>query len=472
MRSSRTDSPDLLLANSYFMAYDRKNEVIEGPYAPLGPLYIASCLREAGFQPGLFDGTHAPGLDAFVHALESQRPPVVGIYATVVSRHIALRMAAAAKRRGIAVVAGGPDPSAAPEAYLKDGSVDVVCRGEGEVTAVNLVRHYLEDTPSDLHDIRGLSFRANGEVVHTEDQPYVEDLDEVPFPARDLMDWEAYRATTRRYHGVSQLTVMTARGCPFQCTWCCKPIFGARYRHRSAKNVVREMLELKKHYQPGMIRFADDILTINRRKFLALADEIEAQDAQIPFECLTRVDLVDDEILERLKDIGCLRILYGVETGSQRVLDAMKKGTKVEQVHRISRLTRAKGIEQYWFLIYGYPPEDIHDLRLTVDMVRRLEPDDFGVTIAYPLPQTEFYGTVQHSLREGEHWRKTRDNQLLYEHKYSTPFYKTAIYGTRLVHWTKRLSRERPGLGTRVLDGTAYRILDTVLGGWARIADG
>lgn len=464
------DRPDVLLANSYFMTYDRKDEIIEGPYAPLGPMYIASCLREAGFRPGFFDGTHASGLRAFVRALDEHRPGFVGIYATVVSRHLALQMAQAAQDRGVPVVAGGPDPSAAPEVYLESGNVDVVARGEGEVTGVNLARHFLESAPGDRHDIAGIAFREDGEIVATPDQPYVENLDTVPYPARDLMDWPAYEATTRRFHGVSQLTIMTARGCPFQCTWCCKPIFGMQYRHRSAEDVVGEMLELKARYNPGMVRFADDILTINRRKFLALADAIEAAEAQIPFECLTRVDLVDEEILQRLRDIGCLRVLYGVESGSQRVLDAMKKGTKVEQVHRISRLTRAKGIEQYWFLIYGYPPEDVHDLRMTVDMIRRLEPDDFGITIAYPLPQTEFYETVRHSLREGEHWRKTRDNQVLYRNKYGTPFYKAAIYGTRLVYWTKRLAVRRPGPVTRALDKAAYQLFDGALGGWARVA--
>ena len=463
---------DLLLANSYFMAYDRKHQRIEGPYAPLGPLYIAACLREGDIRPGFFDGTHEANIRAFTDVLDAQRPRIVGIYATVISRHIALQMAKRAHRRGIPVIAGGPDPSADPAAYLREGHVDVVARGEGEVTAGNLARHFLESSPSDLRDIKGLSMRENGGVFHTEDQPYVEDLDTVPYPARDLMDWPAYEATTRRFHGVSQLTVMTARGCPFQCTWCCKPIFGARYRHRSPENVAGELLELKAHYRPGMVRFADDILTINRRKFMALADAIEGADAQIPFECLTRVDLVDEEILRRLRDIGCRKILYGVESGSQRILDSMKKGIKVREVHEISQLTRALGIEQYWFLIYGYPPEDIHDLRLTIDMVRRLQPDDYGITVAYPLPQTEFYNDVQHSMEEGIQWKRSRDNLVLYRHLYSSLFYRAAIYGTHLVYRTRRWADRNPNLLAKAVDKFAYTLTDAVLGGWAGHAGG
>ncbi len=465
-----SEQTDFLLANSYFMAYDRKDERIEGPFAPLGPLYIASCIRAAGLRPGFFDGTHARGLADFVVALEQQRPRAVGIYATVISRHVALRMARLAHHRNIPVVLGGPDPSSAPHVYLQSGWVDAVARGEGEVTGVELARHFSESNPSDLHDIVGLTIRENGHMVETGNRPYVPDLDSVPYPARDLTDWPLYAATTRRFHGASQTTVMTARGCPFQCTWCCKPIFGEKYRHRSAKNVVGELLELKERYHPEMIRFADDIFTINRRKFLELADGIETAGAQIPFECLSRVDLVDEEVLRRLRDIGCRRILYGVETGSQRVLDAMKKGITVEEVHEISRLTRRLGIEQYWFLIYGYPPEDIHDLRLTIDMVRRLQPDDYGITVAYPLPQTEFYETVRHSMREGEHWRLTRDNVVLYNNRYGSWFYRTAIYGTHLVYRTKRVAMRHPTALAKAIDRMAYAVTDTVLGGWSRIA--
>lgn len=463
---------DFLLANSYFMAYDRKDERIEGPFAPLGPLYIASCIRQAGLRPGLFDGTHARSMRDFEHALDEQRPHAVGIYATVISRQVALKMAEIAKRRKIPVVAGGPDPSSAPHVYLQSGSVDAVARGEGEVTGVELARHFTESNPSSLHDILGLSFRENGGIVQTHERPYVWDLDTVPYPARDLTDWPAYAATTRRFHGVSQTTVMTARGCPFQCTWCCKPIFGEKYRHRSAKNIVGEMQELKAHYHPEMIRFADDIFTINRKKFLQLADEIERSDAIIPFECLSRVDLVDEEVLNRLRDIGCRKILYGVEAGSQRVLDAMKKGITVKEVHEISRLTRRLGIEQYWFLIYGYPPEDIHDLRLTIDMVRRLQPDAYGITVAYPLPGTEFHDMVRHSLREGEHWRMTRDNVVLYNNMYGSWFYRAAIYGTHLVYRTSRAATRNPNLFAKAIDRFAYAVTDRALGGWARLANG
>jgi len=467
--SAERSSVDFLLANSYFMAYDRKDERIEGPFAPLGPLYIAACIREAGLTPAFFDGTNARGLADFRVRIDADRPQAVGIYSTVISRHVALSMADIAHGRGISVIAGGPDPSSAPEIYLKNAAVDAVAIGEGEVTGVELARHFSGDGHLDLRDILGLAFREDGHIMKTGPRHFVEDLDTIPYPARDLVDWPAYEAVTRRFHGVSQTTVMTARGCPFQCTWCCKPIFGAKYRHRTAKNVVGEMLELRRQYRPEMIRFADDIFTINRKKFLELADEIERADAQIPFECLSRVDLVDREVLERLRDIGCRKILYGVESGSQRVLDSMKKGITVEEIHEISQLTRELGIQQYWFLIYGYPPEDIHDLRMTIDMVRRLQPDDYGITVAYPLPQTEFYETVRNTMRPEEHWTMTRDNVVLYKNMYGSLFYKAAIYGTHLVYRTKRAAIRHPNILAKAIDRFAYALTDTTLERWAQI---
>ena len=464
-----TGGPDLLLANSYFMAYDRKGERIEGPFAPLGPLYIASCLRAAGLTPAFFDGTHATGLRDFARALDAHRPRAVGIYATVISRHVALDMARIAHARGLPVVAGGPDPSSAPHVYLQGGTVDAVALGEGEVTGVELAGHFASPEADGLEGIAGLALPQDGGIHRTAPRGSVEDLDGIPYPARDLTDWPAYAATTRRFHGASQTTVMTARGCPFQCTWCCKPIFGARYRHRSAGNVVGELLELKARLRPDMIRFADDIFTIHRKKSLELADAIEQADAKIPFECLSRVDLVDEEVLGRLRDIGCRRILYGVESGSQRVLDAMKKGITIEEVHAISRKTADLGIEQYWFLIYGYPPEDVHDLRLTIDMLRRLQPDDYGITVAYPLPGTEFHETVRQSLREGEHWRMTRDNVVLYNSRYGSWFYRAAILGTHLVVQTGRAAAESPGVLAKAVDRFAYGLVDVTLGGWAHL---
>jgi len=130
---------------------------------------------------------------------------------------------------------------------------------------------------------------------------------------------------------------------------------------------------------------------------------------------------------------------------------------------------KSLGVEQYWFLIYGYPPEDIHDLRMTMDMVRRLQPDDYGITVAYPLPETEFYETVRNTMRPEEHWTMTRDNVVLYNNKYGSWFYRTAIYGTHLVYRTRRAATRHPNALAKAVDRMAYTVTDSVLGQWARL---
>ena len=209
------DRPDMMLASSYFLRFDRKGERIEGPFAPLGPLYIAAMLRLHHLRPGWFDGAFARGLDDFARALKSERPRSVGIYATVISRHVALGMGAVAHRLGVPAIAGGPDPSSAPDLYLRTGDFAAVAKGGGEETAVELAKHFRGDGPP-LHRILGIHFSEGGADIFTGERPYIMDLDTVPYPAKDLIDWGSYSALTRRLHGTSQTTVMTARGCPFR----------------------------------------------------------------------------------------------------------------------------------------------------------------------------------------------------------------------------------------------------------------
>jgi len=439
---------DILLANSYFLAKDRKHQRIEGPFPPLGLLCLASVLRENGYNAEVFDGTFESGNEAFGERIDDNRAKTVGIYSTVVSRRQALEMAHIAKRRGCRVLAGGPDPSSSPTTYIA-GGVDVVGIGEGEETIVELME---KSNGGDLSGVRGVAYSEKGILIQTQPRPYIADLDAFPLPARDLIDMPAYLDFTRRIHGVSQTTAMTSRGCPFKCTWCAKPVFGNRYRHRSPAKVAEELVHLKQVYHPEQIRFADDVFTLDRKITFQLCDEIERKGAIIPFECLSRVDLIDEELLDRLKQIGCRRILYGIESGSQKVLHSMKKGITLGDITEISGLTKAKGIEQYWFLIFGYPGEDGADIKATINLVRSLVPNGFGITVAYPLPGTEFHEMVRTTLREGAHWTIGRDNALLYKARYPASFYRACIYGTRAVHAAATARSTRPGSVSRLLD--------------------
>ena len=439
---------DIILANSYFIARDRKHQRIEGPFPPLGLLYLAAVLREKGHGVQIFDGTFKPGPREFGSAIDAVRAKTVGIYSTVISRDSALEMASIAKGKGCTVLAGGPDPSSSPMIYLR-GDVDVVGIGEGEETILELAT---ELDKGDLARVRGIAYKEDGHVSRTPPRETITDLDALPLPARDLVDMGAYLDRTRRYHGHSQTTIMTSRGCPFHCTWCAKPVFGSKYRHRSPAKVADEMLQLKDTYHPEEVRFADDVFTMNRKLTLQLCDEIEKKGAAIPFECLSRVDLMDSELIDRLRQVGCRRVLYGIESGSQKVLHSMRKGITLDEVFEVSRLTKASGIEQYWFLIFGYPTEGAKDIKATMRLVRSLVPEGFGITLAYPLPETEFFETVKSTMKEGEHWRMGRDNALMYRANYPATFYKACILGTRAVHATASARNKRPGIFSAILD--------------------
>jgi anaerobic magnesium-protoporphyrin IX monomethyl ester cyclase len=209
-------------------------------------------------------------------------------------------------------------------------------------------------------------------------------------------------------------------------------VFGKSFRARSPQSVATEIREIKERYQPDQLRIVDDVTGIDRRWVKAWRDALIEQDAVIPFECLSRVDLIDRELLGWLQEAGCVRISFGAESGSQRVLDAMTKGTKVDQILRAARLCHEMGIEVYFYIMVGYPGETWADIQLTAKLLRETMPDEFSSTIAYPLPGTLFYDQVRERLAQAADWRYTAENRLLYRGQFNTRFYR----------WVQRLLRK------------------------------
>src|SRR5581483_3977410 len=331
---------------------------------------------------------------------------------------------------------GGPDPTGKPEAYLRHTNaqgqrvVDLVVWDEGEVTIVELMNHLTGRNGADLislRQIKGLRFlNDQGELESTPRRPPIDDPDTIPFPSRDLIDMEVYKRHWTAAHGYWSLSIINTRGCPYACTWCQKGIFGRSYRSRSAANAAEEMRLIKEQYGPDQIRVVDDITGVDRQWVFEWRDEVVKRDAAIPFECLSRVNLVDVPMLTALKEIGCRKIYFGSESGSQKVLNAMKKGTKIEQIYRAVEACRAVGIHIYFFMMVGYPGEEMEDLRQSVKMLVETQPDTFSTTIAYPLPGTEFYQQVRDRImHDSEDWAFTAENKLLFERgKYNTLFYR------------------------------------------------
>jgi radical SAM superfamily enzyme YgiQ (UPF0313 family) len=232
------------------------------------------------------------------------------------------------------------------------------------------------------------------------------------------------------------MSLIATRGCPFNCAWCQKIVFGRSFRPRDPERVAEEMRILKTRYRPDFVRIVDDAMGIDKGWVRRWRDAVLTKDAVLPYECLSRVDLMDEEIARWLKETGCRRISFGAESGSQKVLDAMTKGTTVEQIRETAEICREVGIESYFYMMVGYPGETWEDLKRSVALLRETHPDQFSTTIAYPLPGTTFYEQVKDRLPERDHstpdadfdWNYTAENRLLFQRDgYSTAFYRRVI---------------------------------------------
>jgi anaerobic magnesium-protoporphyrin IX monomethyl ester cyclase len=264
-----------------------------------------------------------------------------------------------------------------------------------------------------------------GEVVRTASRNVLENLDLLPFPAWDMIDLEPYREAWKRKHGFFSLNMVTTRGCPFHCTWCAKPIYGQVYHSRSPENVVEEMAALRDLAQPDHLWFADDIFGL-RPGWIARFDElVRSRDVVIPFKCLSRVDLLlKEDNVRHLKSAGCRTVWVGAESGSQKILDAMEKGTTVGQIYEASSLLHRSGIKVGFFLQYGYSGETREDIDKTLRMVHDCAPDEIGISISYPLPGTKFHDQVRRDLVSKQNWVDSGDLDMMFQGTFEPEFYR------------------------------------------------
>ena len=449
----------VLVGQSYYLRFDDKLWRAMQPYTPIGSLYAAAVLRDAGHDVAVFDAMLAGSELEWEADLQRHRPDVAVIFednfnylskmCLLRMRDAAFTMLAMAKAAGCTTVVCGSDATDRAAVYIEHGA-DYVVVGEGEATLVELLA-----TLADGHDavsVRGLTSRdPDGTMWSTGRRENQKDLDAIPFPARDLIDVERYRQAWSR-HGRFSMNVVTTRGCPFHCNWCAKPIWGQRYAVRSAANVADELAELRDRYAPDHISFVDDIFGLRPGWIPSYAAEVRRRGLVLPFKCLSRADLlVRDGEVDALRDAGCETVWMGAESGSQRILDAMDKGTRVEQIAEAARRLRAAGIKVGFFLQFGYPGEGPADIEATRQLVRDCAPDDIGISVSYPLPGTGFYERVREQMSGQQNWVDSDDLSMLYQGPYSTEVYR-ALHG--IVHKELRL---RQAAGTTAFSRHARR---------------
>ncbi|HYE85955.1 MAG TPA: radical SAM protein [Vicinamibacterales bacterium] len=397
---------DILLAHGYFLALDEAEQRVMRPHPPLGLLYLSSHLKQRGFDVGVFDSTFST-IEQYVEALDRHKPPVVGIAVNLMTKRNALRMMAIAKRKGARVVIGGPDPPHHAECYLEAGA-DVVVIGEGEETVDELL-----SSGDDLSAINGIVFRAaDGSIVRTPPRALLPELDAQPPPDRDAIDLPAYLEAWRERHGTGTVSLITARGCPYTCTWCSRSVFGETHRRRSVVNVADEVEAIVDRYHPERLWYADDVFAIHKTWTVNYARELERRHIRLPFECISRAERIDDDVAAALASLGCFRVWIGSESGSQRVLDAMKRKVTVDQVRESSQRLRRHGIQVGMFIMLGYDGENMTDLQDTVQHLKRTSPDVFLTTVSYPIKGTPYYDQVADRLRP-QPWTDHTDRDLV-----------------------------------------------------------
>ena len=369
-------------------------------FPPLGVSYIAAALIKDGHDVHMLDCTFLSRSAALKQSL-TLKAEVIGIYCMVTMLEDCLWFAEKLRSTSKLLVAGGPLPTCDPLPFL--GHFDIVVHGEGEKTMQELIHAY--QSGSDMRLIPGIAYRTEtilaetGEagISYSTERLFERDLDRIPFPARKLLPNDRYIQYGKQKYGSSVTTIMSTRGCPFQCEFCSNVVFGGSYRERTARNVVDEIEDvLGLGYQK--ISFADDVFTLNRNRVLEICEEIQRRGLHFSWECLGRVDALDYSLAVEMKKAGCTRIYFGVESGNDEILKLMNKKITTEQARFAVEAAHLAGIEVGAFFILFYPGETDETVINTLHYATSLPLDYLGLTMPYPLPGTALYERIKDRL--------------------------------------------------------------------------
>jgi radical SAM superfamily enzyme YgiQ (UPF0313 family) len=425
---------------------------------PLGICYLAAMLEKEGYDVNIIDAeAERLTIDALVKKVEDLKPSMIGLTCTTPMVASVKRTAEALKNilPDSKIVVGGPHVTAVPEDLLKEKYIDIAVIGEAEYTIVELTKH-IEGNKS-LKGCKGIAFKEDGKVIMTEPRPLIENLDELPFPARHLLKIDKYKHATivERKTKRNYTNIMSSRGCPFRCIFCgSRTTFGGVARFRDPKLVVDEIEECYNKYDIGMFGFSDDTLTLKKEHIIEICNEIIKRKLDIAWFAQARVSTVDKEMLELMKKAGCEAVHYGYESGSQEILNNIKKGITLQQAIDATKITKEVGIKIHGYFMIGNPGETAETVKQTIDFAKELDPDTAQFTIATPFPGTELYdifSSQNHDLKEFKDYRWYNDvvfvpkdmtkEQLLKLHKKAyKEFYLRPRYIIRSIKRLKSLT--------------------------------
>jgi len=409
----------ILVCHSYFLRFDPKQAERRKPYPPLATLQCAALLRRAGYQVSLFDAMLADDLGEYERALGSAHPQAVLLYednfnflskmCLAKMRSAACQMIAAARRAGARVIAAGSDVSDAPEPYLRAGA-DIALRGEGLPALLEVLRR-LDLAPGAAsralaEGVAGTATLTGAGVATINGAKLLPEIELAERAAWDLVNLAA------------------SRGCSFRCAWCSKPIWGNHYLQRSPAAVGHEIGYLKRSFRPDHVWFADDIFGFRVDWVREFAAVVGGTASTVPFTIQTRADLLSERMVQALREAACVEAWLGAESGSQRILDAMNKGTTVQDILTARSRLKAAGIRVGFFIQLGYLGEQLVDILATRELLAAARPDDVGVSVSYPLPGTRFHELVKAQLGPKTHWQDSDDLAMMFQGTYTSEFYR------------------------------------------------
>ncbi|MCB0429726.1 MAG: B12-binding domain-containing radical SAM protein [Flavobacteriales bacterium] len=430
---------DILLTHGYCLADDPREQKIMKPYPPLGILYVSAYLKQQGFYVDVLDTTFS-SFDAQKAYILEKMPPVIGLYANLMTKPRIVEIMKWIRNepslQGTRILVGGPDVTHNLEGYLGHGA-DAAVVGEGEETAAALLGAW-RSNDTGWCSLPGIAWMKDGKVVRNPAREKVRNLDVLPYPDRESVDMQAYLNTWKHHHGHSAMSVSTQRGCPYTCKWCSTAVYGQSYRRRSPAHVADELAYLSERFAPDTFWFVDDVFTVSYRWLASLAEELSSRRLKVKFECITRADRMNEEVLGILKAMGCFRIWIGAESGSQDVIDAMDRRVDVLHVRDMIRAARRHGIEAGTFIMLGYPGETEADIRETVRHLKSSLPDQFTITVAYPIRGTSMHRELDGKVLASGDWATTTDRDLDFIRTYQRKYYDFAVrHVVNEVEWEK-----------------------------------
>ncbi|MGB0886681.1 MAG: B12-binding domain-containing radical SAM protein [Vicingaceae bacterium] len=418
----------ILLTHGYFLEEDEVEKKIMKPYPPLGILYISAFLDQHKITHQVFDSTFS-NETAWFDNLMINKPKVIAIYTNLMTKvkilYLIKKIKNTPELQHIKILLGGPDLTYNYENYLKNGA-DFLVIGEGEETFLEFSQQFFG--AQNYHQITGLIFKdIKGEIVKNVARTKIKDVDNLSFPNRKKINLTPYLDTWKKHHGKSTLNISTQRGCPYTCQWCSTAVYGQSYRRRSPKLVVDEIEHLIATYNPDALWFVDDVFTVSHKWITAFTEEMQKRNIHIPFECITRAERLSENILQQLKLAGCFRIWIGAESGSQRIIDLMKRQVDINKVRDMMQLTQKYDIEAGTFIMVGYPTETKEDIDLTIDYLKAANPNNFTITVAYPIKGTGLYHQIEKDIILKPDWATSTDRQIDFKRTYRRKYYDYAV---------------------------------------------